>query len=391
MEDAHRSIVPRVPIKIEQYYRTQGATLGAQLRRARHIIAQSFPMLSFRIARRVFPHVRSARKIRGHGGLNLSRSLCSAGDDGDGKQAGKFDWMDEAIVSSEVHETSGFIELDADHWREFEEKSFITETDVTEERLHAMESGSNAAPMISDEFLKGMFELESEDLLDILEIDKEEDARITKEMEEVDPEKAFMESIPAPTMSLEEAQARVFAEETEKERKRLAELASETDQAPEKESRGLQFLGDAPGKMEDVDAVLPPSLSKLPENAKRPGYERRVMQMESEMGRIVTETLAHRHPEWDASRAGIVEVALSSNMRDLTVFYELPNEVSRGKEWKNVLKRVTKGVRGEIAKLDIRYAPRVHFQNGQGEGKADQAAELDDIFAQIAVEKQSAT
>lgn len=353
-------------------------------------------MLSLRLARHVLlPNVRS---IGVHGSLSASRCLCSAGEDAEEKQPGKFDWMEEAIASAETNETSGFIELDEEHWREFEKKRFITETDVTDERLQAMESGATVAPTISDEFLKGMFELESEDLLDILEIDKDEDARMTKELEEIDPEKKFMETIPEPRMSLAEAEAHVIAEETEKERRRLAAMSPRKECSPEEQSleqkpRGLQFLAIDDASEEVVtDATLPPALSKLPENAKRPGYERRVMQMESEMGRIVTETLAHRHPEWNASGAEIVEIALSANMRDLTVFYELSSEVSRGKKWKIIVKQATKGVRGELAKLDIRYAPRVHFQNGQGDGRgAAQAAQLDDIFAQIAVEKQTAT
>lgn len=150
-------------------------------------------------------------------------------------------------------------------------------------------------------------------------------------------------------------------------------------------------------KLQSADAAV--ACEELPPHAtnkQRPGYERRVMSMEREMERIVEEVLHVESAEWEQHGCDTHHVGLSANMRDLTIFYDLDIALS-GKDaaaWKRTLKRLTGAVRSELAsRLDIRYAPRVHFQNGMpGDGdrdcKSDRRTKLDDAFARIAEERQ---
>ncbi len=308
--------------------------------------------------------------------------------------------MDDAIANLEVREASGLVELDEENLREFEEKGFITESASIVEKLEQMEAGatSNTGPFISEDFLKGLLEFESEDLLEILEMESESAGgpgetrqRLSRSIGESEMNDSLLRSMPTARpgtedTTLEEAEAWVLdQEETDSEFK---EWAKQRRMGISNEPRGLQALVESAEPSYATDGKWSqPTLGGLPAHTKKPGYELRVMRMESEMSRIVAHTLAFRYPEWCSSGAGIVEVALSPNMRDLTVFYDIAEEKLKEKGWAKMLKQITKGVRSEIAKLDIRYAPRVHFQCGQPSDSRQHEA-LDDIFAQIAKERE---
>jgi ribosome-binding factor A len=160
----------------------------------------------------------------------------------------------------------------------------------------------------------------------------------------------------------------------------------------------LPFPEGAGVYSKNVISVLP----KHPKTIDKPGMQRRLAMLESEMERIVTEVMS-RSADWTETGMEVDAVGLSKNMQDLTVFYSsvgvsfgcsvgqkaLGNMLS-DKEIRKRVKTAEVSVRRAIASgMDLKYAPNIHFQGAAEQSKtgAGQRADLDDIFDRIAKER----
>jgi ribosome-binding factor A len=151
------------------------------------------------------------------------------------------------------------------------------------------------------------------------------------------------------------------------------------------------------------DAV-PPALPKHKRNLQKPGMHRRVAMLEAEMERIVTE-LTCKTTEWVRSGNDVDGVGLSANMRDLTVFYSgngnalnaVDDDSAAEKKRRDgaLRQRVFEMealVRRRIASdMDLKYAPRVHFQQASTTLSAGGSSELDALFEKISQERSNCT
>lgn len=313
------------------------------------------------------------------------RSMSTSGnDDESAKKSNYNNWMDEALSRWEVMNNSGDVRLDDTHWEEFERTCSITEPPDIEERLNVAKKSGERVHEVSEEFMREMLELESEDLSDIIDI---HDMDIETDSEDV--EKQFANFLTSNSDALNAQTKKVGHPEG------ISEEQSRTDvrSGNKEDLRGFEALVDvaaASGHQSgDRKRYEARELSALPKHRKKPGYEKRVMRLESEMTKVIEEALSSRFPEWDQVRACILQVSLSPNMGDLTIVYEVDKYIHQSKEWKSVMNRIRKGVRTEIAKLDLKYAPKVHFQCATANDKCNQKSELDDIFARIEQDRES--
>lgn len=307
------------------------------------------------------------------------RGLSSSGNDDDEAHGRNFNWMDEAMTRVEVREASGLVDFDETHWEQFKSAGSVNETAELTARLSAMNEGHEEKFEVSEQFMRDMLELEGEDIVDILEIEEDDEDEVTGEivnkmyMEVLRDDPAFIREHTVPPAE-SEMEASSGVTETTKKKSSSVPFGALMAEASAEQSR--RKTGQAT-----------PLLSELPVNAKKPGFEKRVMRLESEMSNIVERVIAMRYPEWDKVRAYVVQVALSPNTRDLTVFYEVKEEVRKAKEWGKLVQQIAKGVRLEIAKLDIKYAPKVHFHCGNGGNGLGRVGELEEIFSRIAKDR----
>jgi ribosome-binding factor A len=146
--------------------------------------------------------------------------------------------------------------------------------------------------------------------------------------------------------------------------------------------------------------ILPP-LPLHPKTEEKPGMQRRVAMLEAEMERVATE-VTYRSTDWTEAGLEIDTVALSKNMRDLTVYYSSArqNEPGAGrglrrilpeKELRQRVKAAEQSVRRTIAAdMDLKYAPTVHFEGlgDQSKTGSGQRADLDLLFDRIAQERK---
>jgi ribosome-binding factor A len=190
-----------------------------------------------------------------------------------------------------------------------------------------------------------------------------------------------------------------------KEQSKVAQVPrSSASWAPNMPSSKLNSGTKSPfseGSGEYSKRVFAP-LPKHPKNIDKPGMQRRLAMLESEMERIVTEVMC-RCPDWTETGMEVDAVGLSRNMQDLTVFYssvgasfgQSGSDGATGnglsdKEMQKRVKAAEVSVRRAIASgMDLKYAPNIHFQGvaEQSTTGAGQRADLDDIFDRIAKEQ----
>lgn len=125
---------------------------------------------------------------------------------------------------------------------------------------------------------------------------------------------------------------------------------------------------------------------KQPAHQKRPGFERRVMNMERQMERIVEGVLCTPGSEWCKSGGDVEQVLLSPNMKNLTIYYNVEESEQDTQWWKKMNTKYAGIVRTALAtRLETKYVPRVFFDEGkQISGKKD---ELNSLFHQIESER----
>lgn len=125
---------------------------------------------------------------------------------------------------------------------------------------------------------------------------------------------------------------------------------------------------------------------KQPLHKKRPGYERRVMSMERQMERIVENVLCKPGSEWCTAGGDVERVMLSSNMKNLTIYYNIEGSERNAAWWKKMNATYAGEVRAALASsLETKYVPRVFFDKGsEASSKTD---ELDALFHRIESER----
>lgn len=138
--------------------------------------------------------------------------------------------------------------------------------------------------------------------------------------------------------------------------------------------------------LENADAF------KQPVNKERPGFERRVMSMESEMEKIVVDVLCNRDSEWYAEGGDVERVLLSPNMKNLTVYYTVAhcNPPRSPAWWRKSHRKFAAKIRATLAQqLETRYVPTVHLEQAECKTDSEQGggSDLDQLFDQIAAER----
>lgn len=149
---------------------------------------------------------------------------------------------------------------------------------------------------------------------------------------------------------------------------------------------------------------LADGILQVPEDAKRPGYERRIRSLESQMERIATEVLCKPGSEFEDSGAAIRHVLLSPNGCTLSIYFETDDDVRPdGKHhasghhapWR---KAIGSEVRSALARqLYAKRVPKVELvrlkpgnafdDTSMAHDPSREVRELDNLFDQIAAER----
>lgn len=83
----------------------------------------------------------------------------------------------------------------------------------------------------------------------------------------------------------------------------------------------------------------------------------------------------------------ITTVYVTGDLKIASVFYTVPGDEKARKQVAKALKRASGFVRSHLAKImNLRYTPSVQFEY---DTKADKVEALDEIFAEIALERKS--
>ncbi|RUM44522.1 MAG: 30S ribosome-binding factor RbfA [Desulfocapsa sp.] len=83
----------------------------------------------------------------------------------------------------------------------------------------------------------------------------------------------------------------------------------------------------------------------------------------------------------------VTSVRVTDDLKNARVFYTTYGEVAERKKTAEALKRAAGFVRSHLAKvLNLRYTPSIRFEYDL---KADKVEELDQIFAEIALERKA--
>lgn len=302
----------------------------------------------------------------------------------------KFEWMDNALSTLEVREQDvERVQLDDHYWAEFAETGSIEPTDHVLKKLERIPPADSICE-ISEEFVHDFLQLEGEDISDIID---------TSNCESTDENmKKVPDSFIDEVFGREGLESLFRPADFHADNSSTAKTASSVHswRSPAKKPRESRTACDynvtfprVTPKMRDArharTQVSKFAASTL--NSTKPSFDKRNMQKESEMGRIVEEVLATRYSEWNKCGASVLQVALSPNSHDLTVYYQAPNNVLRTMQWKKLLKRITANIRSAISKRQPRYTPKVHFQCGST--KTHESDNLDDLLELIARERES--
>lgn len=287
------------------------------------------------------------------------RTICTKNDD--------FKWMDDATENLKVHDAStGLMKLTKEQWAEFERNGFIEDM----EDVEIVEDEDDEEIIdISEELLLEFMQLEGEDIMDIIDDSSDEGGEIMDVSPELVDELTNLDNSHTDTILSKRPEA--------------TQAEDENIHPWEYDDEATEDCNSLPENL-DRRSVRTESFGSLPIQAKKPGMETRIRRQQNEMWNIVHNILTTEFTQWDKSGANIVQVVLSPDLRNLSIVYDAPPEVISDKSWGRLLKQATRSIRVELSKRHAKYAPKVHFQCGSQSEKQ----QLDDIFDQIALERQ---
>lgn len=303
----------------------------------------------------------------------------------------KFGWMDDALSNLEVRkQDSKRLLLDDSDWAKFAEDGFIEPTEEILQKLNRTAPSSDSECDISEQFVREFLEIESEDLRELVYTSDSESVEEKKLQDLSDTlinefrNSAELESLHS---SDHPRYTNVFSTSTTP-----SVHPPETHPIKRKDSRAVVNSDATQNILNEVHsrtrAQKRSEFAPSTRHSTKPGFEKRVLQQENKMSRIVEHVLATGFDEWSKFGASIDRVALSPNFHDLTVYYQVPKSVLNTKQWKSLLKQISAKLRTKISKQQSRYTPKVHFECVSN--KKNESDLLNDLFDEIANERKSA-
>lgn len=170
-------------------------------------------------------------------------------------------------------------------------------------------------------------------------------------------------------------------------------------EAPHGVTRKLKRASSSPSSSthKSVPNVTPPSLPehalRLPESARRPGYERRLQTLEAQMERIAVEVLCAPDAAWVTAGGELERVMLTPNGQTLILqFTRVDRDEKDSRLWQKTCKTAARAVRLALANgLHAKRVPKVVFER-VSESSLDNVngpAEIEKLFERIAHEREN--